>query len=187
MEGCDRYACQHVEDSFCRERIRVGESECLSSHMLKGFSGGSVVKKSTCQRRRQGFDPWVGKIPWRWKWQPTPVFLPGKLHGHKSLMGYSSLACKEFTTSECVHCSHTPPPKGWSSHRRVRNYLKIRQNSGQKPSSVLRNPTYRDPGSVLTDLDPWRVPCEDKREHRSIFGISDGTVWHQLAQTCLLD
>jgi len=36
-----------------------------------------------------GFDPWVGKIPWRRKWQPTPVFLLGELHGQRSLAGYS--------------------------------------------------------------------------------------------------
>ena len=35
-------------------------------------------KESACQCRRHGFDPWVGKIPWSRKWQPTPVFLPGK-------------------------------------------------------------------------------------------------------------
>ena len=35
-------------------------------------------KESTCQCRRCGFDPWIGKIPWRRKWQPTPVFLPGE-------------------------------------------------------------------------------------------------------------
>ena len=46
-------------------------------------------KESTCQSRRYGFDPWVGKIPWRRKWQPTPVFLPGKFHGQTSLVGYS--------------------------------------------------------------------------------------------------
>ena len=34
-------------------------------------------------------DPWVGKIPWRRKWQPTPVLLPGKSHGQRSLLGYS--------------------------------------------------------------------------------------------------
>ena len=39
-------------------------------------------------------DPWVRKIPWRRKWQPTPVFLPGEFHGQKSLAGYS-LAAKE--------------------------------------------------------------------------------------------
>ena len=38
---------------------------------------------------RPGFDPWVGKIPWRRKWQPTPVFLPGESPGQRSLVGYS--------------------------------------------------------------------------------------------------
>ena len=43
-----------------------------------------------CRRhRRRGFDPWVGKIPWSMKWQPTPVFLPGNLYGQRSLAGYS--------------------------------------------------------------------------------------------------
>ena len=43
-----------------------------------------------CRRcRRRGLDPWVGKIPWRRKWQPTPVLLPGKSHGRRSLVGYS--------------------------------------------------------------------------------------------------
>ena len=150
-------------------------------------------KESACQCRRHAFDPWVGKIPWRWKWQPTPVFLPEKFHGHRSLMGYSSLDCKESTTSECTHThthahvhthTHTPPQGLVFTSKRVRNCLKIRQNSGQKPSSALWNPMYWDSGSVLTNLDPQRVPCEDKHEHcRSIFCISGGTVWHQLAQT----
>ena len=34
---------------------------------------------------RCGFNPWVGKIPWGWKWQPTPVYLPGKYHEQRSL------------------------------------------------------------------------------------------------------
>ena len=51
-------------------------------------------KESACQCRRCGFDPWVGRIPWRRKWQPTPVFLPGKSHGQKSLAGYSPWGCK---------------------------------------------------------------------------------------------
>ena len=47
-------------------------------------------KESACQCRRHRFDLWVGKIPWRRKWQPTPVFLPGKSHGQRRLAGYSS-------------------------------------------------------------------------------------------------
>ena len=38
---------------------------------------------------RQGFKPWVGTIPWRREWQPTPVFLPGESHGQRNLVGYS--------------------------------------------------------------------------------------------------
>jgi len=43
-----------------------------------GFPRGLVGKESASQCRRYAFDPWVGKIPWRRKWQPTPVFLPGE-------------------------------------------------------------------------------------------------------------
>ena len=57
-------------------------------------------KDSACQGRicrRHGFDPWVGKIPWRRKWQPTPVFLPGESHRRKSLVGYSPWVAKSWT------------------------------------------------------------------------------------------
>ena len=47
-----------------------------------------------------GFDPWVGKIPWRRKWPPTPGFLPGESHGQRSLGGYSPWGCKESDTTE---------------------------------------------------------------------------------------
>ena len=61
---------------------------------LSRWFGG---KESACQFRRcrrLRFDPWVGKIPWRRAWQPTPVFLPGKSHGQRSLAGYSPWGCK---------------------------------------------------------------------------------------------
>ena len=60
-------------------------------------------KESTCQcrrRRRRGFDPWVEKIPWRRKWQPTPEFLPGKSHGQTSLVGRSLWGHKESDTTK---------------------------------------------------------------------------------------
>ena len=50
--------------------------------------------------KRCGFDPWVRKIPWRREWQPTPVFLPGKSHGQRSLVGYSSWRGKESDATE---------------------------------------------------------------------------------------
>ena len=51
-------------------------------------------KEFAGQCRRHGFDPWVGKIPWRRRWQPTPVFLPVKSHGQGSLAGYSPWGSK---------------------------------------------------------------------------------------------
>ena len=54
-----------------------------------------------CRRhRRYKFNPWVRKIPWSRKWQSTPVFLPGKFHGQRSLAGYSPWMCKELNTTE---------------------------------------------------------------------------------------
>ena len=70
-------------------------------------------KESACQCRRckrQGFSLWVGKIPWRRKWQPMPVFLPGKSHGQWSLVDYSPRDCRESDTTECTctkACAHT--------------------------------------------------------------------------------
>ena len=51
------------------------------------FPGGIGAKESTCQCRRRWFYPWVGKIPWRRKWQPTWVLLPGKFHGQRAWQG----------------------------------------------------------------------------------------------------
>ena len=50
-----------------------------------------------------GSDPWVGKIPWRRKWQPAPVFLPGKSHGLRILVSYSPWAHKESDRIEWLH------------------------------------------------------------------------------------
>ena len=58
-------------------------------YLICGLPWWISDKESACQCRGCGFDPWVGKMPWRKKWQPTPVFLPGKSHGQRSLLGYS--------------------------------------------------------------------------------------------------
>ena len=60
-------------------------------------------KESACQSRRcrrHRFNPWVGKITWRRKWQPTTVFLLGKFHGQRSLAGYNPLGRTELNTTE---------------------------------------------------------------------------------------
>ena len=55
------------------------------------------VVNSLPPRWEIGFDLWVGKIPWRRKWLPTPVFFPGEFHGQRSLVGYSPWGSKEST------------------------------------------------------------------------------------------
>ena len=81
-----------------------------------GLSRWLSGKESTCQCKRRkgcGFDPWVRKISWGRKWQPTPVFLPGEFHGQRSLAGYSPQGCKELDTIKCAHThTHTHTHRG---------------------------------------------------------------------------
>jgi len=73
----------------------------LTGHSsLHGFPGGSEGKASACNVGDPGFNPWVGKIPWRRKWQSIPVLLPGKSQGWRSLVGYSPWGHKESDTTE---------------------------------------------------------------------------------------
>ena len=66
-----------------------------------GFPGGTSSKEPIYRRhKRPGFNAWVGKIPWRRTWQPTPVFLPGESHGQRSLAGYSPKGHKESDATE---------------------------------------------------------------------------------------
>ena len=74
----------------------------------------SGKKKSACQYRRHRFDPWVGEIPWRREWQPTPACLPGKFHGQRNLAGCSPWGRRELDTTERLRThAHTC---WWWSH-----------------------------------------------------------------------
>ena len=64
----------------------------------KGFAGGSVVENLPVMQEHR-FNSWVRKIPWRRKWQPTPIFLSGKSYGQRSLAGYSPWGHKESDMS----------------------------------------------------------------------------------------
>ena len=81
------------------------KSEVQDQHNwgFPGGTGGKGIYLPLQGRQETRFDPWVGKIPWRRKWQPTPVFLPGKsmeIHRCRSLAGYSPWDCKESDTAE---------------------------------------------------------------------------------------
>ena len=93
-----------------------------------------------CQQcGRPEFDPWVRKIPWRRKWQPTQVFLLGEFHGERSLEGYSLRGCKESDMNE--------PPQ------RVMDPQKVgsgQQLGGRKGVACVQ-PASREPGTGGAD------------------------------------
>ena len=71
--------------------------------MAMGRKAASLVAqrvKNLPAMQETGFDPWVGKIPWRRKWQPTLGLWPGEFHGQRSLMGYSPKGRKESDMTE---------------------------------------------------------------------------------------
>ena len=63
-------------------------------------------KEFACQSRRCRFGPWVGKIPWKWKWQSTPAFLPGKSRGERSLVSYSPWGHKESVMTKWLNTNN---------------------------------------------------------------------------------
>ena len=91
-----------------------------------GFPGGSDGKES-----RPGFDLWVGKIPCRWEWLPTPVFLPGESHGQKSLEGYGPWGCKDLAMTEWLTLS--------LFMGRTYGVIFMRQGGADWPGLVLAN------------------------------------------------
>ena len=132
---------------------RAGSSE--SSPTTQSLPWWLSGKESTWQCRRHGFNLWLRKIPWRSKWQPTPVLLPGKSHGQKSLVGYSSWGHKELGMAEHTCTSTSPQPKRWTwkSMRAPGDRTSSQLNSGRRrtrevytPSPPCRPGFARSPG-----------------------------------------
>ena len=85
-----------------RERLSLF---CTGHYILWELPRCSSGKEPACQcwrHQRPGFSPWVGKIPWRRAWQPTPVFFPGESHGQRSPVGYSLQGHTELDTTEAT-------------------------------------------------------------------------------------
>ena len=77
----------------------VKYSHNLSTNLIRWY-------RLCLQCRRPRFNPWLGKIPWRREWLPTPVFLPGEFYGQKSLVGYSPWSHKESDMAERLTQTH---------------------------------------------------------------------------------
>ena len=74
-------------------------SSCQALHVLGGTRGKEHARQYR-RHKRHPLDPWVGRVPWRRAWQPTPVVSPGKFHGQRSLVSYSPQGHKESDMGE---------------------------------------------------------------------------------------
>ena len=142
--GSSHVGCRlgHVTD--------FGQQEIRKSNINRALPKWHSGKESACQCRRHGLGPWVGKIPWRRKWQPAPVFLPGKSQGQRSPAGYSPWGHKESDTIERLRgclctCAYTHTQHKQRLDRLVRTC----------------------PGRLCHDAKSWTVllarPCGEQR------------------------
>ena len=91
--------------SIAKSQTRLSDFTFHSQVVLR-FPWWLVAKEFGCQYRRCGFNLWVMKILWRRKWKTTPVSLPGKSHGQRSLVGYSPQDHIESDTSQHLNNSN---------------------------------------------------------------------------------
>ena len=92
--------------------IRRNQTLPHSQPCKASFPGGSDAEESSLQGKRRGFDPWVGKIPWRRRaWQPSSVFLPGESPGQRTPLGCIPWGRRESDTSERLS-NHTHSLQG---------------------------------------------------------------------------
>ena len=82
-------------DSFVFPERGVNQFFMVPVTKPLGFSGGSVVKNSPANARDRGLIPGYGRSPWRRKWQPTPVFLPGKISYTEEPGGLQSMGSQK--------------------------------------------------------------------------------------------
>ena len=116
-----------------------------------GFLDGSLVKSLTAMQK-PSFNPWAGEIPWRRKWQPIPVFLPGELHGQRNLAGYNPWGHKESDTTEWFSVS--------LSHRLtlvVKNLPANPRHEARVRALGQEDPLEKDM-ALYSNILAWRIP-----------------------------
>ena len=119
-----------------------------------GFPGGSMVKSTLANAgdaKRREFQPWVGKIPWRRKWQPTPVFWLGKSHGERSQVGYSPRGRKELDMTEPMS-THTSCATSWN--KQWINIIKSKGIAFHVPSVIY----FQAWGTKSIGFSSWLLP-----------------------------
>ena len=151
--------CQSFFQSFWLKGWHVGEiyiwiwkhipiiQVCYTLVCYRGFPGGSDDKESAFTDllcRRPGLDPWVGKIPWRREWLPTPAFLPGEFHGYTITFledwtpKRSFLGKKRMCVLSCSVVSNSLQPHGLKPARLLRPWNSPGKNTGVASHSLLQ-------------------------------------------------
>ena len=125
---------------------------CACTHLeLPGGAGGKELACQCRRCKRHRFDPWVGKIPWRRQWQPTPEFLPGESHGQRSLVGCSPQGCRESDTTD------------WASTHMCALSILLISTSSYKRTAGLQGTALGQalllsvipPTKFFTSISPW--------------------------------
>ena len=125
-----------------------------------GFPSCAVVKNMPANAGDAGSIPGSGKMPWKRKWQLTPVFLPEESHGQRSLAGYRTWGCKESDTTDrlslCTH-THTPGLKTkWSSVLNVSLQKEFNDKVRGKKEIYLEGNTLHS--QSVSHLRRWEQP-----------------------------
>ena len=146
-----RDSFRYPEGHCCGAYTNKAAHACLRLNQIRpetAFLAWLRGKESTCQCRRRQFHPWVGKIPWRRAWQPTPVFLPRESHGQRSLGGYSPWGHKESDAT-------------WQLNKTLRyqklNYQTEIQSTKTLESSHILNKIYGVKKSELPDYCSYHL------------------------------
>ena len=152
----------------------------------------SCGKESSCQCERCEFAPWAGKIPWRRKWQPIPVFLPGKSSEERSLAGYISWGQKRVRhglmnkQNNVIFRSFDldiPSRKKWGKESEERcdamNSFWYWEFQNETDGSCAGPPVHRvecHQKNPLEEQSPWKSPGEGRAgcQHPSISAEAQG-------------
>ena len=124
-----------------------------------------MVKNLQC--KRASFDPWVRKIPWRRKWQPTPVFLPGESHGQRSLAVHGVARVGHDLTTK-------PPPLGLieNGETGIQRRKKLASRSHSLLVWLCPVATIRIKGQCTPSVRLTLLTGKDHRAHQKYQGPS---------------
>ena len=125
-----------LQSMGCKSRSWLSDLTDTTTYMIRASQVALVIKNLLAGDMRHGFDPWVGKIPWRRAWQPTPVFLPGESLGQRSLVVHR--VAKSQTRLKRLHaldgsilCSHVTEEEPGTQAEKVIYFTSKRKKVGE--------------------------------------------------------